>query len=101
MGRSVTSCRVVRPVPAPREIQALNRRLVMTAGAWAESVDSAGGASSAAPADAANAPRFSNPRRERRRVLVLMAISCEPIDGTASALAELPNEPTQARVPSG
>src|SRR5687767_12802934 len=72
MGRSRTSCSVVRLGPVPRDTQAWEGRAVTTAGAWAGPACAfappacafAPRATSAAPAAAAAAPFFNNPRRE-------------------------------------
>ena len=66
IGRRRTSCRVVRPRPVPREIQARNVRAVTTAGAWPN--DGAALETSAAPAAAA-APFLNSRRRESEVVM--------------------------------
>src|SRR5918999_6182252 len=68
MGRSVTSCSEVLRGPVPREIHALNRRRVITAGPCACSGRSLWDHNAAPPAATAPA-RLSNPRRETRRFL--------------------------------
>src|SRR5580765_7241691 len=64
MGRSVSSCSVVRPVPVPRETHARNLRPVTTAADWPRAF--AVGAASAAPPTAA-----AFWRRRRRENLVI------------------------------
>jgi hypothetical protein len=63
IGRSVASCSVVRPGPSPREIQALKRRCVITAGACPNAAPAC--ASSAAPPAAGHTVLQQSPARQR------------------------------------
>ena len=75
IGRSTASCNVVRPGPSPREIHALKRRCVTTAGAWPNALRVC--ASSAAPPAAAAALSRSKLRREIVRFLLMSAPSVD------------------------